>query len=193
MTYIRLTNEKRTNIERQFITAVLKEREENLRAERDAMVSNIYRRLLGEAYQLVQQAPSGFFVETTRLRVSIDGDRIDDPYFAKYGLLWGLHHSSPLRMPHEWLHNEQPLTDPGDKHLVTTYIGKSLELHRVRKELEAQIQALLRSCTTVNKLLELMPTIVEFVPDINKELPKQLPAVNVDGLLAKIEEVRKAA
>lgn len=81
------------------------------------------------------------------------------------------------------------LTFTGDHPLVCRFhelLNREAELDKRRSDLKTQVRAVLNSCTTVKKLLDVWPEVKELLPQQLEEARAQLPAVQTADLNAAL-------
>lgn len=77
----------------------------------------------------------------------------------------------------------------GDHPLVCRFhelLNRETELGKRRSDLKTQVRAVLNSCTTVKKLLDVWPEVKELLPQQLEEARAQLPAVQTADLNAAL-------
>lgn len=207
----RLTEEIRSKTIRRMLLALFKERFAELQRDVKALTLETYRQVIGEQnLALMKKLPKDYFQQNNAFSVRIDKGDGNSPrnmenvvlhflnpngVVISYG--WRIEIDETVPQPTFMSHNGLYLrhSEPGERKLVQKWIAiekRSNELVKETKALSDSTYQVLRSVTTVKKLIEVWPDAKDYLPPEVFEEDKALPAVVIGDLLTMIKMAKRS-
>lgn len=182
---MKLSAHLRQRIAATVMRDTLGKREKALSKEETRLALAVLKRHCGKSFSMLAEAPEGFFEKQGSISLNVAGRHTQ------------LHYGSAQRAPFSADSWKRVLNLGVDDELGAKIIAlqdAQKDLAAQKERVAAQSMAVLGSVSTVERLLEVWPTVKKFIPaEALEERARTLPAVLVANLNATIQALKVAA
>ncbi len=183
---MRLTKDLKSEIVANAIRSTFKDRLAAMESDKSDFADEVYRFVVGEHEQAINDLPEGFFSRTKTIRAFF-GDNNNPEEFNMTEV-----RRTPYLLGPRWSSDSMRIKDTKIVEALKKLSKKRIQLNKDIDTLKTTLNGVVNSVSTIKRLQEVWPESTPFIPAWAKE-EKNLPAVIAKDINQLIKKMKAAA